>query len=309
MMFVISMALCLLTRQILQPQIIIYTNPQVISINSFEIDLGFTFDSITILAIFVINVISSLVITYSFLYLNKDEHLQQFIAHLCLFIFCMLVLVTSADLLTLYIGWETVGLCSYLLINHWYNRRQANKAANKAMLINKIGDCFLLLAIILCWSLFGTFDLYTIFILTSAVSECIFNIFAYYVNFITFICFCLFSAAAGKSAQIGLHTWLPDAMEGPTPVSALLHAATMVTAGVLLLIRSSSLLEFSLTSLKSFMLLIGAASSASSAAPALAALPSSLPSSTATASSWRTRPTSRCGATCSPCRTSRRPSS
>jgi len=144
----------------------------------------------------------------------------------------MLILVTASNLILLYIGWEGVGLCSYLLINHWYNRIQANKAAMKAMLVNKIGDCFLVLAFISCWSLFGTFDISTIFVLVPGVLNSSFNFLSFEIHAITLIGLFLFLAAVGKSAQIGLHTWLPDAMEGPTPVSALLHAATMVTAGV-----------------------------------------------------------------------------
>jgi NADH:ubiquinone oxidoreductase subunit 5 (subunit L)/multisubunit Na+/H+ antiporter MnhA subunit len=251
------LALKTLIIQIKKPQIITYELGTFISIDFFKVDLGFTFDSITIISMCVINIIAALVLMYSFEYMKAEVRKTQFLAHLCLFVFFMLVLVSSANLIVLYIGWEGVGLCSYLLINHWHSRLQANKAAIKAMVMNRIGDCFLILAFISCWALFGTFDLYTIFTLVPGVLKCSFNFLNFEFHSITLIGFFLFMAAVGKSAQIGLHTWLPDAMEGPTPVSALLHAATMVTAGVILLIRFSPLLEFTFQSLHSLMLIIG----------------------------------------------------
>jgi len=246
-----------LISQILEPAIIIYSFGSFLTLDFFEVELGFTFDSVTIIAICVINSIATAVHLYSFEYMREDGRFIQFLAHLCLFVFSMLILVTASNLIILYIGWEGVGLCSYLLINHWYGRIQANKAAIKAMLMNRIGDCFLVLGFISCWALFGTFDLYTIFVLVPGVLGCTFNFLSLEIHCITLIGFFLFMAAVGKSAQIGLHTWLPDAMEGPTPVSALLHAATMVTAGVILLIRFSPLLEFAESSLHSLMLIVG----------------------------------------------------
>jgi len=253
----IIIALKLLYNQVKEPAIIIYTIGSLINVDYFQVDLSFTFDSVTLIVICVINIIATLVIFFAIGYMEEEKRVIQFIAYLSLFVFCMLILVTASNLILLYIGWEGVGLCSYLLINHWYNRIQANKAAMKAMLVNKIGDCFLVLAFISCWSLFGTFDISTIFVLVPGVLNSSFNFLSFEIHAITLIGLFLFLAAVGKSAQIGLHTWLPDAMEGPTPVSALLHAATMVTAGVILLIRFSPLLEFANQSLHTFMLIIG----------------------------------------------------
>nr|WJJ70133.1 NADH dehydrogenase subunit 5 [Praya sp.] len=195
---------------------------------------SFLYDKISSSMLILIISISSLVHIFSIFYMKEDPHLPRFISYLSLFTFFMIVLVISNNLIQLFIGWEGVGLCSYLLINFWYTRIQANKAAIKAVLINKIGDIGLLLSIIFLWknsglTLYSTiFSLYTILYLE------------YYLNFINIL---LLIGVIGKSAQIGLHMWLPDAMEGPTPVSALIHAATMVTAGVFLIIRISPILE------------------------------------------------------------------
>jgi len=251
------LALKTLIMQLIEPQIIVYSFFSFISLDFFTVPLSFTFDSVTIIATCVILSIATLVHMFSFEYMRTEGRVIQFLAHLCLFVVCMLVLVLSSNLIILYIGWEGVGLCSYLLINHWYKRIQANKAAIKAMVMNRIGDCFLILAFISCWALFGTFDLYTIFTLVPGVLDCNFNFLFMEIHSLTLIGFFLFMAAVGKSAQLGLHTWLPDAMEGPTPVSALLHAATMVTAGVILLIRFSPLLEFTSQELHSLMLVLG----------------------------------------------------
>lgn len=162
-----------------------------------------------------------------------DPFLSRFMSYLSLFTFFMLLLVSSGNLLVLFFGWEGVGLCSYLLISFWYTRAQAGKAATKAFILNKIGDLFLLTGIGVIFMLFHTVDFAAVSLLIPHCPE----------ELTEFIAILLFIGAVGKSAQIGLHTWLPDAMEGPTPVSALIHAATMVTAGVFLIIRCSSILE------------------------------------------------------------------
>jgi NADH-ubiquinone oxidoreductase chain 5 len=156
----------------------------------------------------------------------------------------MLILVSSENLLQLFFGWEGVGLCSYLLINFWYIRIQANKAAIQAIMINKIGDIAVLLAIASGFCLYHSSDFSIIFALSPYVLDETFNFFNGNFNCITVVSFLLFIGAVGKSAQLGLHTWLPSAMEGPTPVSALIHAATMVTAGIFLIIRCSPLFEY-----------------------------------------------------------------
>lgn len=197
-------------------------------------DFSLQYDNIVCSMLILVLSVSFLVHLFSTSYMDGDPHLPRFMSYLSLFTFFMVILVTSGNLLQLFIGWEGVGLCSYLLINFWYTRIQANKAAIKAMILNKIGDVSLLLAMILVWKLFGSWNYSTIF--SSFINEENRNILS--------ICnFLLLIGVIGKSAQIGLHTWLPDAMEGPTPVSALIHAATMVTAGVFLIIRLSPLFE------------------------------------------------------------------
>nr|WRM53896.1 NADH dehydrogenase subunit 5 [Myriopathidae sp.] len=191
---------------------------------------GLQFDSLTAAMLLVVTTVSTLVHIFSTAYMQGDPHIPRFMSYLSLFTFLMIVLVTSDNYPQLFIGWEGVGLCSYLLINFWLTRIEANKAAIKAMLVNRVGDIGLVLAMFAIWEQFGSLDFSSTFNMAP-------------FNNITLICLLLFIGAVGKSAQLGLHTWLPDAMEGPTPVSALIHAATMVTAGVFLLIRSSPLLE------------------------------------------------------------------
>nr|YP_010596877.1 NADH dehydrogenase subunit 5 [Cliona patera]WAK85271.1 NADH dehydrogenase subunit 5 [Cliona patera]WAK85285.1 NADH dehydrogenase subunit 5 [Cliona patera]WAK85299.1 NADH dehydrogenase subunit 5 [Cliona patera]WAK85313.1 NADH dehydrogenase subunit 5 [Cliona patera]WAK85327.1 NADH dehydrogenase subunit 5 [Cliona patera] len=200
---------------------------------------GLQFDSITSIMLIVITSVSALVHIYSIGYMSGDPHIPRFMSYLSLFTFLMIVLVTSDNFIQLFIGWEGVGLCSYLLINFWLTRIKANKAAMKAMLINRVGDIGLVLAMIKIFDEFGTLEFSTIYSIMSLSSL---NLYIDKES-ITIICLLLFLGAVGKSAQLGLHTWLPDAMEGPTPVSALIHAATMVTAGVFLIIRSGPLFE------------------------------------------------------------------
>nr|AHX02488.1 NADH dehydrogenase subunit 5 [Riquetophycus sp. HSY-2014a] len=211
------------------------------------ISWSFLFDSVTSIMLIVVTSISSLVHIYSVKYMETDPHRPRFMAYLEIFTFFMLVLITADNLVQMFLGWEGVGLASYLLINFWYTRLAANQSAIKALIVNRVGDFGLSLGILTIFWIFNTVDYATIFSLTPLFE----NYFLYFLGIefhgITLIGIFLFIGAVGKSAQLGLHTWLPDAMEGPTPVSALIHAATMVTAGVFLLIRFSPLIEFSST--------------------------------------------------------------
>nr|YP_010041752.1 NADH dehydrogenase subunit 5 [Cyanophora sudae]QPB15039.1 NADH dehydrogenase subunit 5 [Cyanophora sudae] len=206
---------------------------------------GFLFDSVTCVMLIVVTSISFLVHVYSIEYMGGDPHLGRFMSYLSFFTFFMLILVTGDNMVQMFVGWEGVGLCSYLLINFFYNRIQANKAALKAMIMNRIGDFGLSLGIMAIFFLCKSVDYHVIFSSIPFLIEKNLHFFNIEINVITAICLLLFIGAVGKSAQMGLHTWLPDAMEGPTPVSALIHAATMVTAGVFLIIRCSFLFEFS----------------------------------------------------------------
>lgn len=227
-----------------------------IDMGFFTIDISFFFDTLTAVMLFVVCLISSLVHLYSIEYMSHDIGFIRYMAYLSLFTFFMLLLVTADNFLQMFIGWEGVGLSSYLLISFWYTRFLANKAAIKAMLVNRIGDLALLLALSIIFFFFGTLKYSVVFALVSYFLSVKIFFFGFYFDVINLICFFLFIGAMGKSAQLGLHIWLPDAMEGPTPVSALIHAATMVTAGVFLVIRCSFLFEYS-NNILLFMGLIG----------------------------------------------------
>ena len=218
---------------------------QWIAVDNVNINWCFCFDSLTSIMLVVVTFISSLVHLYSTEYMAHDPHLARFMSYLSLFTFFMLILITANNFLQLFVGWEGVGLCSYLLINFWFTRIQANKAAIKAMLVNRVGDFFLLLALFTIYFVFNSLDYDVIFGLIPLVTNSKIFLGTIEIPVVDAICFLLFLGAMGKSAQLGFHTWLPDAMEGPTPVSALIHAATMVTAGVFLIIRCSYLFEFS----------------------------------------------------------------
>jgi proton-translocating NADH-quinone oxidoreductase chain L len=205
----------------------------------------------------VVTFISSLVHLYSTEYMGHDPHLPRFMSYLSLFTFFMLILVTADNFVQMFVGWEGVGLCSFLLINFWFTRIQANKAAIKAMLLNRIGDFGLMLGILTIFIIFQTVDYATVFALVPKFVNQNFTFLGFDLHLLTLIALLLFVGAVGKSAQIGLHTWLPDAMEGPTPVSALIHAATMVTAGVFLIARCSPIFEYAPTAL-SVVTLMGA---------------------------------------------------
>ena len=222
---------------------------------SLEADWALRIDTLTVVMLVVVNTVSSIVHIYSIGYMAHDPHRPRFFAYLSLFTFAMLMLVTADNLLQMFFGWEGVGLASYLLIGFWYHRPSANAAAIKAFIVNRIGDFGFALGIFGVFWLFSSIDLDAIFANAEAVrdsSDVVLNIFGYALNgqgAMTAICLLLFMGAMGKSAQVPLHTWLPDAMEGPTPVSALIHAATMVTAGVFMVARLSPLFELSTTAL------------------------------------------------------------
>nr|AMR57130.1 NADH dehydrogenase subunit 5 [Gracilaria salicornia] len=218
-----------------------------IEVGILKISWSFLFDSLTVTMLVVITVISSLVHLYSLEYMQNDPHLPRFMSFLEIFTFFMLILVTADNLVQMFVGWEGVGLASYLLINFWFTRLAANQSAIKALVVNRIGDFGLSLGILAVFFTFQSVDYFTIFSLSPLMSDYYLDFGGFKILALTLIGIFLFIGAVGKSAQLGLHTWLPDAMEGPTPVSALIHAATMVTAGVFLLIRFSPLLEFSST--------------------------------------------------------------
>lgn len=199
----------------------------------------FLFDSLTVSMLIPVLYVSTLVHLYSVSYMSEDPHNQRFFSYLSLFTFFMLVLVTGANYLIMFIGWEGIGIASYLLINFWYTRIQANKAAILALTMNRVGDMGLSIGFFAIFWLFGSLDYATVFSIAPFMNE----------TAITIIALLLLTGAMAKSAQIGLHSWLPGSMEGPTPVSALIHAATLVTAGVYLLMRSSPVLEYSPTAL------------------------------------------------------------
>lgn len=197
----------------------------------------FNFDSLTVSMLIPVLIISSLVHIYSIGYMSHDPHNQRFFSYLSLFTFMMVILVTANNFLLMFVGWEGVGVCSYLLVSFWFTRIAANQSSMSAFLTNRVGDCFLTLGMFTIQWTFGNLDYSTVFSLSPYINE----------NAITIIGICLLIGAMAKSSQIGLHVWLPLAMEGPTPVSALIHAATMVTAGVYLLMRVSPLIEYTST--------------------------------------------------------------
>ena len=226
-----------------------YENNLIIAtwINSGSINVNWSIkiDALSSVMLVVVTLISSLVHIYSIGYMSHDPHKPRFMAYLSLFTFAMLTLVTSDNFLQLFFGWEGVGLCSYFLIGFWFKRESANAAAIKAFIVNRVGDFGFALGIFLIFYLFGTFNYKEVFQQIPEITGKEVVFLGMSLNAIDLICILLFIGAMGKSAQILLHTWLPDAMEGPTPVSALIHAATMVTAGVFLVVRCSPIYEYS----------------------------------------------------------------
>lgn len=211
---------------------------------SFKLYWDFVFDSLTVIMLVVVLTISTVVHIYSISYMSHDPHINRFMSYLSLFTFFMIILITANNYIQMFVGWEGVGLCSYLLINFWYTRIQANKAAIKAMLVNRVGDINIIFAIVTIFFVFKSVDYSTVFALAYNFVNSTINIFNYNIPVLNLICIFIFIGAVGKSAQVGLHVWLPDAMEGPTPVSALIHAATMVTAGIFVICRSSFIFEY-----------------------------------------------------------------
>ncbi len=226
---------------------------------SFNVNWSFAFDSLSCVMMLVVTTISSMVHIYSVGYMSDDKSKSRFMSYLSFFTFAMLMLVSSNNLLQLFFGWEGVGVASYLLIGFWYKKKSANKAAIKAFVVNRVGDLGFAVGLIFIYSIFDTLDFSLIFQLApSKIDEILkFDLINININILEFACFMLFVGAMGKSAQLFLHTWLPDAMEGPTPVSALIHAATMVTAGVFMVCRLSPLFEYAPFTLM-FITLIGA---------------------------------------------------
>ncbi|MBT4907329.1 MAG: NADH-quinone oxidoreductase subunit L [Rhodospirillaceae bacterium] len=224
---------------------------------TLEVSWALRVDTLTAVMMFVVNVVSSMVHVYSVGYMAHDPHKPRFMAYLSLFTFFMLALVTADNFVQMFFGWEGVGLMSYLLIGFWFGRPSANAAAIKAFVVNRVGDFGFMLGIFGVFFAFGTLDFDTVFAAVPDVAGRTFNFLSMELDIVTTLCFLLFIGAMGKSAQIGLHTWLPDAMEGPTPVSALIHAATMVTAGVFMVARLSPMFEFAPVAL-TFVAFIGA---------------------------------------------------
>src|SRR5438034_1390849 len=228
-------------------------------INSGDLQVAWALrvDTLTAVMLVVVNTISSLVHLYSIGYMDEDPYRPRFFAYLSLFTFAMLMLVTADNLVQLFFGWEGVGLMSYLLIGFWYHKPEANAAAIKAFIVNRVGDFGFSLGIFAAFMMTGALDLDTVFAQAPARTGKTIHFLSWDVDALTLICLLLFMGAMGKSAQFLLHTWLPDAMEGPTPVSALIHAATMVTAGVFMVARLSPLFDLA-PAAQAFVTFIGA---------------------------------------------------
>ncbi len=244
-------------------QVAILGHPRTISLldwidsGDFYVTWSIRVDALTAVMLVVVTTVSTLVHVYSVGYMSHDPYKPRFMAYLSLFTFFMLMLVTADDFLQLFLGWEGVGLCSYLLIGFWYQKPSANAAAIKAFIVNRVGDFGFALGIFAIFLVFGNIGFDEVFSQAASFAEAKIRFIGFEVHTLTLICILLFIGAMGKSAQLGLHTWLPDAMEGPTPVSALIHAATMVTAGVFLVARCSPLFEYAPEAL-AFVAIIGA---------------------------------------------------
>ena len=228
-----------------------------ISSGDLQVSWALRVDTLTAVMLVVVNTVSSLVHLYSIGYMDEDPYRPRFFAYLSLFTFAMLMLVTSDNLVQMFFGWEGVGLASYLLIGFWYQKPSANAAAIKAFVVNRVGDFGFALGIFSIFALIGSTDFETIFAAAPGLTGKTIDFFGWHPDALTLTCLLLFMGAMGKSAQFLLHTWLPDAMEGPTPVSALIHAATMVTAGVFMVARLSPLFELA-PNAQAFVMFIGA---------------------------------------------------
>ena len=228
-----------------------------ITSGDLQVSWALRVDTLTAVMLVVVNTVSSLVHLYSIGYMDEDPYRPRFFAYLSLFTFAMLMLVTADNLVQLFFGWEGVGLASYLLIGFWYHKPSANAAAIKAFIVNRVGDFGFALGIFALFMLIGSIDFETIFAGAPGLAGKTIDFFGWHADALTLTCLLLFMGAMGKSAQFLLHTWLPDAMEGPTPVSALIHAATMVTAGVFMVARLSPLFELA-PNAQAFVMFIGA---------------------------------------------------
>ena len=228
-----------------------------IASGDLKVEWSLRIDTLTVVMLVVVNTVSALVHMYSIGYMHEDPYRPRFFSYLSLFTFAMLMLVTSDNLVQMFFGWEGVGLASYLLIGFWYHKPEANAAAIKAFIVNRVGDFGFALGIFALFMLVNSIDLDTIFAQAPSLTGKTIMFFGWKADALTLICLLLFMGAMGKSAQFLLHTWLPDAMEGPTPVSALIHAATMVTAGVFMVARLSPLFELA-PNAQTFVLFIGA---------------------------------------------------
>jgi NADH-quinone oxidoreductase subunit L len=229
-----------------------------LSIGSLDMNVGFLVDQLSVTMMVVVTFVSWMIHIYTIGYMHDDPGYQRFFSYISLFTFAMLMLVMSNNFMQLFFGWEGVGLVSYLLIGFWYKKDTAIFANLKAFLVNRVGDFGFLLGIAGVLLYFGSLDYVEVFSRTAAVDGQTMEIFSGHEwSVMSVICICLFIGAMGKSAQVPLHVWLPDSMEGPTPISALIHAATMVTAGIFMVSRMSPLFELSETAL-SFILVIGA---------------------------------------------------
>ncbi|MFH1157340.1 MAG: NADH-quinone oxidoreductase subunit L [Pseudomonadota bacterium] len=228
-----------------------------ISSGALNVSWALRFDQLAVVMAVVVNLVSCAVHYYSIGYMSNDEARERFMSYLSLFTFAMLMLVTSDNFVQLFFGWEGVGLMSYLLIGFWNRKESANNAAIKAFVMNRIGDFGLVLGIMAVFFTFGTLNYDDVFMNVASQKDTVVLFLGHQFNVLNLICALLFVGAMGKSAQLGLHTWLPDAMEGPTPVSALIHAATMVTAGVFMVARMSPLYEYA-EPVREFITVIGA---------------------------------------------------
>src|SRR5512140_741344 len=215
-----------------------------IQVGTFSVNVGFQIDQLTTVMLLVVTTLSSLIHIYSVGYMHGDKGYPRFFAYLALFTFFMLVLLMANNFLVMFVGWEGVGLCSYLLIGFWYEKKSAADAGVKAFVVNRVGDFGFVLAVLLIFLTFGSLDFNTVFAaVPTQLGQQTYHLFGAEIGVITLIALLLFLGATGKSAQLPLYVWLPDAMEGPTPVSALIHAATMVTAGVYMVARTHVLFE------------------------------------------------------------------
>ncbi len=229
-----------------------------ISIGTLSVNVGFQIDQLTAVMLLVVTTLSSLIHIYSVGYMHGDKGYPRFFAYLALFTFFMLVLVMANNFLIMFVGWEGVGLCSYLLIGFWYEKKSASDAGIKAFVVNRVGDFGFVLAVLLIFLTFGTLDFSEVFAsVPTSVGIATYHLFGGEISVITLIALLLFLGATGKSAQLPLYVWLPDAMEGPTPVSALIHAATMVTAGVFMIARCAPIFALSPTAMNTVAIVGG----------------------------------------------------